>query len=792
MVSAHVRNTISYKIGGRDEMKVTARLGQLWESVATLSALLPQIRFSARRTRIGMAWWLTVFFLLASAVSVQAGSINYRAVTYYDRDGHVIGGGAFVHGYTNFPVDVDVAVTIASSYGGYSVTAIEDSAFSGFFNLTSVTIPNSVTIIGSNAFFNCGSLRGVYFQGNAPGDGSDLSVFSYDDNAIVYYQPGTTGWGATFDGRPTRPVGYDYTTNNGMSTITKYTGSGGAVVIPIVIAGLPVASIGSSAFSNCTSVVSVTIGTNVTSFGDYAFADCASLTGVCFQGNAPVDGSNLSVFSGDDNAIVYYQPGTTGWGATFDGRPTRPVGYDFTTNNGTTTITKYSGPGGAVVIPGVIAGLPVASIGSSAFSNCTSMMSVAIPDSVTNLGAYAFFGCTSLTNIMIPNNVTSIGDRAFQSSSALTSVTIPNRVTSIGYAAFEFCVSLTNVVIANSVTSIGNYAFCYCLSLTNVTIPDSVTSISDYSFYNCTNLTSVTMLNGVTNIGYAAFANCTKLTSVTIPDSVTSIGILAFLNGTNLTSVTIGNGVTSIGQEAFEQTSLTNVTIPASVTNIGIGAFHNCTNLTSGMIGNGVTSIGLRTFYGCSNLTCVTIGNGVTSIGQYAFQETGLTNVTIPASVTNIGIGAFASCTNLTSVTIGNGVTNIESLAFIFCSRLTSAYFKGNAPSLGGNVFAFGGNASVYYLPGTTNWGSWFGGLATVLWNPQIQCDACFGVRSNRFGFAIAGTSNLSVIVDICTNLANSSWVPAGTNTLADGSSYFGDSEWTNYPVRFYRIHSPF
>jgi hypothetical protein len=94
-------------------------------------------------------------------------------------------------------------------------------------------------------------------------------------------------------------------------------------------------------------------------------------------------------------------------------------------------------------------------------------------------------------------------------------------------------------------------------------------------------------------------------------------------------------------------------------------------------------------------------------------------------------------------------------------------------------------------LPGTT-WGATFGGRPTVLWNPQVQTSgASFGVRTNRFGFNITGTKNLVIVVEACTNLANHTWSPVSTNTLRGGSSYFGDSQWANYPARFYRLRSP-
>jgi hypothetical protein len=215
---------------------------------------------------------------------------------------------------------------------------------------------------------------------------------------------------------------------------------------------------------------------------------------------------------------------------------------------------------------------------------------------------------------------------------------------------------------------------------------------------------------------------------------------------------------------------LTSLTIRDSVSIIGTVAFASCTSLTNVTIGNGVSIIDSAAFASCANLTSVSIGNSVTSIGNGAFEE----------------------CTSLTSVTIPDSVTRIVDYAFAYCTSLTGVYFQGNAPSVDANVFFQTGNVTVYYLPGTTGWGTTFGGRPAVLWNPLVQTsDASFGVRTNRFGFTITGTPNIPIVVEATTNLANPAWTPVGTNTLIGGSSYFSDPNWTNYPGRFYRIRSP-
>jgi hypothetical protein len=189
-------------------------------------------------------------------------------------------------------------------------------------------------------------------------------------------------------------------------------------------------------------------------------------------------------------------------------------------------------------------------------------------------------------------------------------------------------------------------------------------------------------------------------------------------------------------------------------------------NTINGML---VTKIGDSLFAYYGNLTNVTIPSSVTSIGEGAFLRTGLTSVTIPARVTYIGGGAFYECMSLTNV-----------------------YFQGSAPSLGDEYVFYGDPVTIYYLSGATGWGATtYGGRPAVLWNPKVPTsDASFGVRTNQFGFTITGTSNLFIVVEACTNLANPIWSAAGTNTLTSGFSYFSDAKWTNYPARFYRLRS--
>ena len=409
------------------------------------------------------------------------------------------------------------------------------------------------------------------------------------------------------------------------------------------------------------------------------------------------------------------------------------------TISGTGDMKDYSQWNGKKdIIKNVIVMYGVTSIGGYAFSGCSSLTSITIPNSVKSIGEGAFFSCTSLTSIAIPNSVTSIGEGAFSDCTSMTSITIPNSVTKIGDLAFDGCTSLTSITIPNSVTSIGRYAFLDCSSLTSVTIGNSVTSIGDWAFYGCSSLTSITIPNSVKSIGRDAFSGtgiynnesnwendvlyisnclieaktkisgsytikdntrllaesafygCTSLTSVTIPNSITSIEYETFQDCSSLTSVTIPNSVTSIGSDAFSGcSSLTSLTIPNSVTSIGGGAFYGCSSLTSLTIPNSVTSIGGGAFYGCTSLISVTIPNSITSIEYNTFLDcSSLTSITIPNSVTSIGRDAFSGCSSLTSITIPDGVTSIEYDAFEDCTSLLSVTIGNGVTSIGRYAFS--------------------------------------------------------------------------------------------------------
>ena len=480
-----------------------------------------------------------------------------------------------------------------------SVTTIGYYAFIECSSLTSVTIPDSVTTIGDGAFADCSSLQ--EFKGKFASDNGrclivDGTLNSFAPAGLSEY---TIPDSVTEIGDNAFYNCYNLTSVTIGDSVTTIGNEAFQDCISFTSVTIPdsVTMIESFAFERCESLTSVTIGDSVTTIGDYAFYGCSNLKKVYCNATIPPSlGSSAFGSNANGRRIYVYEECVehykSAWSSYKDSIYTNGQNcpdttiIEYTTTDGNTITSSklpiisnsYDNGVGTMVISGIITVIP-----TSAFYNCNNLTSVTIPDSVTTIGYEAFYECINLT-----------------------SVTIPDSVTTIGYKAFYFCYSLTSVTIPDSVTTIGEYAFAYCDDLTSVTIGDSVTTIGGYAFYSCSSLTSVTIPDSVTTIGSYAFSYCSSLTSVTIPDSVTTIGDHAFWYCSSLTSVTIPDSVTTIGIRAFQYcSSLTSVTIPDSVTTIGIFAFYHCDRLTSVTIPDSVTTIGSRAFSHCSSLKSV-------------------------------------------------------------------------------------------------------------------------------------------------------------------------------------------
>ena len=293
----------------------------------------------------------------------------------------------------------------------------------------------------------------------------------------------------------------------------------------------------------------------------------------------------------------------------------------------------------------------VTSIGEGAFSGCTSLTSVAIPDSVTSIGGYAFDGCSSLTSITLGYSVISIGFRAFANCTSLTSIAIPNNLTKIGRFAFDNCSALTSINLPSGVTIISSGMFANCASLNSIEIPDGAVDIEKYAFRYCGGLASIAIPNSVKSIGEGAFEGCTGLTEVTIGSGVTRIDTKAFYNCAGLTNIIIPDNVTRIGESTFNRCkALASITLPFvgasknGTTNTSFGyIFGTNSSVPASLKTVTITGGGIpaKAFKACANIMGITLENGVTSIGDAAFSGcSGLEKITIPFVGAKAGVTA--------------------------------------------------------------------------------------------------------------------------------------------------------
>lgn len=530
--------------------------------------------------------------------------------------------------------------------------------------------------------------------------------------------------------------------------------------------------------------------------------------------------------------------------------------FNFTTNNGSITITRYTGPGPVIDIPPATNGLPVTGIANNAFNGVSAAESILIPGSITNIGTGVFDYCYNLTNITVdpvnasyssldgvlfdksqatliqypvgrtnqnysvPNSVVILGDRAFYGCNHITNIVGGSNLERIEDFTFYLCQSLTHISMPDTLVSIGNNAFGVCSGLTSVTLPAAVTNINPYAFYSCQNLTNIEV--DVGNADYSSLDGTLFNKSQTmliqyalgrtnqdysVPDGVSSVGAYSFSSSANLFRVSIPAGVSSIGNSAFANcSSLTNIAVDAgnTVYSSADGVLFNrtqtkliqCPAGKSGTysIPNTVTDIGDYAFFYCGHLTKVIIPDGVGSIGTDAFYYcTGLQSITIPDTVVSIGGEAFYYCINLSRITIGSGVTLISYYAFSECYSLMGVYFDGNAPTLGSSIFLYNKNATVYHLPGTTGWSSTFGGRPVETWDPHIATDPpAFGMQpNNQFGFMIHSTNDVAVRVEVNSNLTDSGWSDLLTTNITAGTVTISDPNAPDYPRRFYRLRMP-
>ena len=627
------------------------------------------------------------------------------------------------------------------------VTSIGGGAFFGCTSLTSVTIPEGVTSIGDSAFYNCTSLSSVAIPegvtsigfrafGNCTGLTSvtiSEGVTSIGESAFAYCTSLTS---------VTIPTSVDEIGGSAFSGCTSLT----SVTIPE-----GVTSIGDSAFYNCTSLTSVTIPEGVTSIGDWAFWGCKRLTSVTipgsvtsigdgafygctsltsaeFLGNAPELGGSLVFGRVDDNFIIYYHEGATGWttptwngyrtacidtpgeysALDADNRNSQHIQFALNETSHTATVVGgYNGSGGGnVVIPDTVTkgsvSYKVIGIGSEAFQNNVYVKSVELGANISSISAAPFYGCVNLAEFSLSagNDKYSVENGIlydymkynlyiYPAGKTAEEFRVPDSVKTISAGAFAYAKNLKTVEITSNVTSIGKEAFKGCTGIENLTLPFIGGSANDsnnfdYIFRNVwgEEYSLKTVAISGESLRGGDFDCSTNLVgsieSIALPSCGDSVPGSSFRDCESLSELVF----TDIG--AVMENGVLN--IPCKVTSIGYMAFGNCKSILEVNIPAAAADISDSAFYGCDGLRSFTVAadnpNYSSDKWGVLFSKDGSTLIQYPASrvwpyynvpdgVRSISSYAFCNCQNLVNLYIPETVNELDYSCVYGCPSTT-------------------------------------------------------------------------------------------------------------------------
>ena len=600
------------------------------------------------------------------------------------------------------------------------VESIDSYAFGKCGSLNSITIPEGVLSIGNNAFKDCKVLA-IYCEiKDKPYDwvegwNKDYCPVIWDCNNNDVANDGKIYYVAE--------DGIRYALKDGSVSVVRQAHSvNGSIELFSIVnykdKSYKVTSIDESAFSDCSSVTSVTISDGVESIGKSAFSDCSSLTSVTIPDSVTSIG-NLA-FSGCTslaeikyNAVnaedltsysrVFYNAGANTDGITviFGENVNKIPGYLFYVKD-----SVYSPK-----ITSVTIGNNVESIGKSAFSGCGTLASVTISDGVESIGKSAFSDCSSLTSVTIPDSVTSIGNLAFSGCTSLAEIKY-NAVNAedltsysrVFYNAGANTDGIT-VIFGENVNKIPGYLFyvknsVYSPKITSVTIGNSVASIGDSAFNGCAliteiiyNAVNVSDLTDVSNVFYNAGINTDGI-DVAFGEKIDRVP--AYLFGVKdkacspkIKVVSFADEVTSIGTDAFGGC--------VSIETVNIAGIEEWCNISFDSSFSNPLYYSKKLYLNGELVTNVEIPESITTIGDYLFEGgSSFNSVKIPDEVICIGDSAFSECDSLTNIVIPDKVTSIGSKAFRGCSSLKSITFgKGSRLSILGDFGVFAGCTSL-------------------------------------------------------------------------------------------------
>ncbi len=456
-------------------------------------------------------------------------------------------------------------------------------------------------------------------------------------------------------------------------------------------------------------------------------------------------------------------------------------------------------------------------IGDRAFEGCDMLEEITFNEGLKTIGERAFQRCTAIAGIVLPNSVTEAGISAFAQCEDLESVVLSTSLTKIPRGMFAACYHLAECVIPESVTEIGSHAFGHNFNLREIDLGSNVKSVGAYAFSIADgggdyeqNVDSWEILNKYASLRQNKF-------KVKLSEGLASIGERAFEGREGLDAVRLPSTLASVGNMAFAGTAIREITVPDAMTTIGMGAFAQMNSLKRVKLPATLTEIGQEAFRATA-LTDIEIPEGVTTIGESAFAQCDLKSLSLPDAVTSVGANFIEDNNSLAYLSLGAGVGELPKMA----SNISRCFLKMGAatpPTLGTdrlgftptivlvpegcgdaytksnrwkdyNISAANGNVATVYVnePGTLATEI---RLSSGLFPAQVSNLIITGGTLNEDDFAIM-RSNMRACYDIDLTLAGNTEIPAGAFTgrsmllnikLPAATTAIGDNAFTNCAV---------
>lgn len=596
-----------------------------------------------------------------------------------------------------------VTDTLKSEITGSNVTVIGDSAFANSYlktidltgvefigkkafqqcsYITEITIPASVKYVGNYTFDSSG-LKTLYVQNDMPIIPDNLCS-NTQLTKIEFAHPEfikTVGAGAF----KTTPIAAPFFADWYGKDISNY----------------EALEINDSAFEGCTSIKSLKMPENLLYLNKSVFKGCTSLSEIVFGKYTIYADRECFANCTALDSITFNDVLQSLGGGVFSGCTALKYVSDMpNTLQDWVEVTSSTGYG----------------FGNNMFANCTSLISVELPTSITKIPDTVFSGCTSLTAVTMMDNITSIGKSSFNNCIHLLKVDSP-KVESVGDSAFNGCAELKKIDFPLT-TVIGDNSFKGCVLLDEFNVGEC-TSVGKNALENCSSLTKITLISDA--YGEYVFKNCSSATEINIKcDTMDKTPKGLFSGCAALTS--IGGDlskITIVSPYTFEAcSSLANINLSA-VRIIENNAFINCTSLKS-ICENSIAAedYGAKCFYNCSALN-VDVTGTISTIGDSAFQKSGITTVNLngmTGGTVVIGNSAFADCPNLSAASImspENAEFSVGSSVFLNCEKLGNVTYEG--PIITSSMFKNCTALSRIYIKATTIQANAFEGCSSLI-----------------------------------------------------------------------------